>query len=280
MDFQHALQVSEPRDRVFGILALSTDFSTKDIKIDYGRSVADVYRNSLYHIYRLYGSLDFLCAVEIPRENHYNPHNLPSWIPNWDRPLYSSFFKVWKNYRASGDFTPPSNPFSKNGRSLKLQGLRISTVLKSVRWEQERKLIARHIVAWNRIMQAAKDSLGVQDSMAWFAEQLRQVMAADSLGAVSMCEKDQSIMDVVMFMLIAVLPPYISMKFCEFMRSQGFCNLRPANMDICHYMAGVLPRRELSDRQRLARAGFRGYGERVMKLDSLRLQYADSASAA
>ncbi|KAL5313474.1 hypothetical protein ACEPPN_019207 [Leptodophora sp. 'Broadleaf-Isolate-01'] len=244
-DFQNTLQVTNPRDRVFGILSLTTDCSPKSIKIDYCKSVAEVYRDSAYYIYRRYGSLDFLCVVERFRENNNNSHDLPSWLPDWNRSLYSNSPWGRQTYRASGDLRPRSKAFSGDGRALKVRGVKIGNVLKSDQWEPGRKPIARHVATWNHITEAAKASFGVEDGMTWFAEQLRLVMGAHSHGVLAMCQKDHVIMDIVTFCLLAILPPYMGMEFCEFVPSQEVCNVRPVYQNIYHYMAGILPRREL-----------------------------------
>jgi hypothetical protein len=147
MDFQSSLQCSEPRDRVFGILALVKECSVGDIKVDYSRSVVDVYTDALCHIYRWYRSLDFLCSVEIPGKDHHTLHGLLSWVLDWTRPIHSNFYQSFKEYGASGTIPPLSNPFSKDRRILNVQGMKVVSVLKSIRRKRERKSIARYLLA-------------------------------------------------------------------------------------------------------------------------------------
>ncbi|KAI1120679.1 heterokaryon incompatibility protein-domain-containing protein [Nemania abortiva] len=86
--YQHNL-ASDPRDKVYGLLALSDMVSSAHlgVQIDYHRSVRDVYMGTVQAIVETTSSLDILCA-SFPQVGKYQysvppAADLPTWTPDW-----------------------------------------------------------------------------------------------------------------------------------------------------------------------------------------------------
>ena len=249
IDFRNSLHCSEPRDRVYGILSLVSDCNVEDISIDYSRPVVDIYVDTLRHIYHQYHSLDFLCAVGVTRTHHQNPHNLPSWTPDWNSSSYTNtLLKPEKEYRASGTLVPLSHPFSVDGKILTVQGMRIGKVICSIQSERERKPIAWYVAAWLKIIKAVEELLDVDQGLSWFAERLVKVMGAVQLGATDLCNRETAVQDVMMFFLKGITEPYCNMELDEFV--QQTCGSVDTFQKVYFYMDTVLKRHEvfLSDK--------------------------------
>lgn len=88
-------KAADPRDKIFAILGVCKDDitavpahppSSKELRIDYKRSVADVYKGAAKHLMLKNHNLDVLSACQ-------NPHRLdelPSWAPDWRVPRYNN----------------------------------------------------------------------------------------------------------------------------------------------------------------------------------------------
>jgi hypothetical protein len=73
-----ATLTTDPRDKIYCLLGISSDQELLQIEPNYEESVENVYRNfTLRHI-EVYGSLDILT---VPRSEHHNTS--PSWIHDW-----------------------------------------------------------------------------------------------------------------------------------------------------------------------------------------------------
>ena len=77
---------SDPRDRVYAVLALQDERESSISSIDYGESVEDVYLDTARAIIQHTASLQIL---SIPQGNQ----SMPSWVPDWRyQRLYDSSF--------------------------------------------------------------------------------------------------------------------------------------------------------------------------------------------
>lgn len=95
LTFAEALQTrrkalaTDPLDKVFAVLGVCKDENTAEypppppssheLRVDYKRSVADVYTGAVKHIARNSHSLDILAACQNPQRLN----GLPSWAPDW-----------------------------------------------------------------------------------------------------------------------------------------------------------------------------------------------------
>jgi hypothetical protein len=72
-------QSSDPRDKIYSVVGLSSAREDPLLVIDYSRSVRQIYTDVVRYVVRTYRKLDILCAM--PRST--NTFDLPSWVPNW-----------------------------------------------------------------------------------------------------------------------------------------------------------------------------------------------------
>lgn len=131
---------SDPRDKVFGLLGLS-DLSSSThpgLKIDYNRTVRDVYIGVFQAIVDMTSKLDILC-FSAPVAIQWNPEAilgtgqtvLPSWVPDWSTyvpPLGSDEYNTLGS-SAAGD-TLASVEFRSDKGVLCAAGFCIGTVKK------------------------------------------------------------------------------------------------------------------------------------------------------
>jgi hypothetical protein len=59
------LNVTDPRDRVYGMLGIATDCSLESVLVDYSLSAFEVYSEVFKHFIRVYDNLSFLCCAAI-----------------------------------------------------------------------------------------------------------------------------------------------------------------------------------------------------------------------
>ncbi|KAF1911821.1 heterokaryon incompatibility protein-domain-containing protein [Ampelomyces quisqualis] len=74
------------RDKVYGLLGTFTQRSGKQaaIAVDYSKTVAQVYTDTVFHAFAETGTLKALSYVEHGRQYDADPE-IPSWVPRWDR---------------------------------------------------------------------------------------------------------------------------------------------------------------------------------------------------
>ena len=156
---------SDPRDKVFGLLGLS-DLSSSThpgLKIDYNRTVRDVYIGVFQAIVDITSKLDILC-FSIPVAIQWNPEAilgtsqtvLPSWVPDWNT-YVSSFESCMYNTlgsSAAGD-TPASVEFRSDKGILCAAGICIGMVKKCAASMPARQTLTNnehelfHAVLWD-----------------------------------------------------------------------------------------------------------------------------------
>ncbi|KAI0883883.1 heterokaryon incompatibility protein-domain-containing protein [Annulohypoxylon maeteangense] len=85
--FSSSFGVTDPRDLVYGILGFTTvpvsqtgmDISQPTLKVDYGRSISEVYQDVVKYEVARTESLDILDFAA----SHPDPSDIPSWVPDW-----------------------------------------------------------------------------------------------------------------------------------------------------------------------------------------------------
>lgn len=135
LQMRRRTQATDPRDKVFSILGVCKDDhtsafpapppSSKEVEIDYTRSVADVYKGSAKHLIKHNLNLDVLSACQNPQRLN----GIPSWAPDWSVPRNNNpimDFDTWGHiHYASGValyidglFKPLSSAFADANRNL------------------------------------------------------------------------------------------------------------------------------------------------------------------
>lgn len=75
-------QCSDPRDRIYAILYLVVESERLGIRPDYTKTTMEVFRDLMIRSLDKNDALNLLPECELSEE----PTQLPSWVPNWDRP--------------------------------------------------------------------------------------------------------------------------------------------------------------------------------------------------
>ena len=124
-------EASEPRDRIFALLGMASDHELlRDFGVipDYRKSttLSDIYTRTAGAIVKS-GDVDLLGW-----SNSSDCSSMPSWVPDWQRPLHWSFRdNYWDTaFAASGDSKPPEigSPHHANFNPLVLQGYHLDVV--------------------------------------------------------------------------------------------------------------------------------------------------------
>jgi hypothetical protein len=82
-------QATDPKDMIFGLLALANDTNKLGIIPDYGLAVKQIYTKTSRLIIQN-GELDLIGLSQFPKRSN----SLPSWVPDWRGPLQPSFCNI------------------------------------------------------------------------------------------------------------------------------------------------------------------------------------------
>lgn len=106
-------ECSNPRDKIYGTLALASEWRRLDqdlLPVDYTNSVAEIYCQATKCVLNVSRKLDILTTLSQPENTYRSPHNLPSWCPDYStsypaRTLRRGFATaVFQDFwRAAGD---------------------------------------------------------------------------------------------------------------------------------------------------------------------------------
>ncbi|KAI1179073.1 heterokaryon incompatibility protein-domain-containing protein [Nemania sp. FL0916] len=75
------LMMTDPRDRVYGILGIATDTDPDDVIVDYTMPLSSVFSQVFQLHIKRYKSLSFLCMAPVKRRDFLPDHKFPSWMP-------------------------------------------------------------------------------------------------------------------------------------------------------------------------------------------------------
>jgi hypothetical protein len=129
------LRCSDPRDRVYSILAILRRHY-RDLKIlpDYNQSVTRVYENFTTRYISRYADLSILTACQLSES-----WGAPSWVPDWSKRVSSRVeTRIWSASLmfASGHFaTPVCSPI--NGK-LQIMGMQLGTIQRLQTFDSEK----------------------------------------------------------------------------------------------------------------------------------------------
>lgn len=106
------LQVTNPRDTVYAIMALATDVKPMREPVDYSKSISEVCKDLINHAVNSFGTLDIICRPWAPL-----CPELPSWAPQISR---HAFAAGSNGHRTNADSLagPPSRPIYNAGGKL------------------------------------------------------------------------------------------------------------------------------------------------------------------
>ncbi|KAL1857560.1 hypothetical protein Daus18300_010318 [Diaporthe australafricana] len=119
-------EATNPKDKVYGLLGLTSEDCRASLLPDYSKSVTDVYMDTARYIINSTGSLNILSTNTNSRRVEEPP--LPSWVPDWclraSRPralLCSGIYSASRSYRAN--ITTGPDPYI-----LELKGLPVDLI--------------------------------------------------------------------------------------------------------------------------------------------------------
>lgn len=127
----NSMLATDPRDKIFAILALANDETKLGIKIDYSiLSTEELYISTSRAIIEN-GDLDLLGLAQHPKTDN----SLPSWVPDWRGHIYQSFYRIdpssdlgyLRLFTASGCDQPSLIP-TDNGRRLEVEGYLVDEI--------------------------------------------------------------------------------------------------------------------------------------------------------
>ena len=121
------LQVSDPKDKVSGILGLALDCSQTSISIDCDDSVAVVYVNAIRFLIAKYGTLDFLRFACVSEGRRHGDDGLLSWLR--DRSVPSRVYSGMGYVRASASLIALQYPIFDDGLKLRVQRIRLDRII-------------------------------------------------------------------------------------------------------------------------------------------------------
>ncbi|CAG8961068.1 hypothetical protein HYFRA_00002610 [Hymenoscyphus fraxineus] len=120
---------TNPRDKVYALVGIS---SSRDAfgPIDYNRSIVNTYSHTTRHIITVTKRLDVICICQ----NEDRLHNLPSWVPDFERRIEHPKHRVMRlqirdpPFRAAGMDSVAIASFSKDARVLTARGIVVDTL--------------------------------------------------------------------------------------------------------------------------------------------------------
>ncbi|KAI4277755.1 MAG: hypothetical protein L6R38_005378 [Xanthoria sp. 2 TBL-2021] len=123
------LDATNPRDKVYAFLAFADSTDENRISPSYGKSIKSVYTDATVRSIYSVGSLDVL---ELAIKSAESSEDLPSWVPDFSKPLPSSPFMTHNvgstEFHASRDSQYASRSSHTNLTTLTVRGHVLSTV--------------------------------------------------------------------------------------------------------------------------------------------------------
>jgi hypothetical protein len=107
------LQVTNPRDTVYAIMALATDVRPMREPVDYSKSISEVFKDLINHIVNSFGTLDIICRPWAPLCSE-----LPSWATQISRHAFAAGSN-WHRINADSLAGSPSRPIYNAGGKIR-----------------------------------------------------------------------------------------------------------------------------------------------------------------
>ncbi|KAK0649654.1 heterokaryon incompatibility protein-domain-containing protein [Cercophora newfieldiana] len=143
---------TDPRDRIYALATIC--HSLPGFEVSYSKSVPEVYTDFCKALIRRYSDLEFLQLAGVNHDPLANPHQLPSWVPNFeqlDHPILpyrnllttkhvfqhiQSSFKIWNASPYPGRLEPSTSTSPNSLRPKGVQAGTIDTVLPPQSWAE------------------------------------------------------------------------------------------------------------------------------------------------
>ena len=119
----HDYHATDPRDKLYALLGMTSDISTQDLAPDYNRPVCKVFQDLVHFMAIRRGSLDLICLGQC-----LGPDQFQSWLPSWQAEAGIKLFgRKVRSYHAAGD-TQAVVDMSQFPRTLIAEGIIADTV--------------------------------------------------------------------------------------------------------------------------------------------------------
>ncbi|PMD33030.1 HET-domain-containing protein [Hyaloscypha variabilis F] len=118
------LKCSDPRDRMFAMLSITNPWDKVNIEADYSKTTEEVYRQFAVKHIVVRNNLDLLSACEVQTDHEFLHDPMPSWVPDWRRPIVTDQVKATL---ASGRSAAAAQ-FDCRLETLTLSGVKFATV--------------------------------------------------------------------------------------------------------------------------------------------------------
>ncbi|GAW24145.1 hypothetical protein ANO14919_137260 [Xylariales sp. No.14919] len=119
-----SLMMTDPRDRVYGVLGLVTDTDPDTVRVDYGMPLPRVFSQVFQLYIRRYQSLSFLCKSNDLTGECLPGHKFPSWIPVRQGTVSATI----GGSRASGGFKADNARIDPETCILSAEGVMVDTI--------------------------------------------------------------------------------------------------------------------------------------------------------
>jgi hypothetical protein len=119
-------EATDPKDRIYSLVGLSTAHQDPRLILDYSRSVCQVYTDAVEYEVSTSKKLTIICAM--PRWD--SPHKLPSWVPDWSfGALGSSLLEDSSKHQfAAAGSSGAKAKFSEDRKTLYVKGMALNSI--------------------------------------------------------------------------------------------------------------------------------------------------------
>lgn len=117
-------QATDPKDKAYALVRISTTRDDPRFIIDYSRSARDVYISIVQYMLSYQGSLNIICSA---RAGSAIP-DLPSWVPDWTLTTRQTKGSIQKRLKSAEPCLPTDASISEDGKILTAQGFRVDSI--------------------------------------------------------------------------------------------------------------------------------------------------------
>jgi len=251
LQFLHATRQcksSDPRDKVYALLAMTPERDEAAIAPDYTRSPREVFLSVARFLLTHHNNLDVLCHCQGTSHSY----NLPSWVPDWSAGRVSRAISL--GYIASRPYSAdggrPASIAFENPETLALEGRLIDAVSKVGPIYYEGAQPTTTLRQWNAMLQDAIPDPTSQSARSSFLE---TVMAYPTSHVPNPFERfypawrstmlDGEVLESMDLASATVIQNFVS-KYCHgrcfFITEKGYIGIGPAELTPSHEVAVLM----------------------------------------